>query len=696
MRLILKQHNRVAYERVMAAFERDRMTCVCHPTGTGKSYIVAAVTEHFKRVLILAPNDFVLRQQQSVMPWHKGAEYRNYQWLIYNVTDIKEHYDLIVLDEFHRSGAPVWQSAVSLLLESQPQAKVLGTTATHIRYLDNERDMSKELFDGHVASEMTIAEAWNRFILPQPRYVCGLFRWDKTINEAKDAIMRSRKLNEEEKRQRIFRLNNKHMHWKQSYGMPSILRRHLDKKARRVIVFCSHISDIEDMRDEVIQWFREAGFKLAGTYIMHSQMTDAEQAGQMKQFESDEGEGLRLIFSVNILNEGVHVPNVNAVLMLRTTSSRIIYMQQMGRCLTVANTAKPLVLDMVDNITTTTAIGDILAEYDQLEKISAIEEGREPRPFEVIDYTLGIREVIEKLVPEAYSIDERLRILNAFINQHGRLPKQSEYYAYQHWKYLTKYASDHPEVKSLIERFHRHKQSGKAEAFRKFYEENQRYPQRLNGGEEVWLRMWWDSQCKRHPESELVKEYTEKERIRRETEMETKRQRCIEAIEQQMKAGTKGVTRMPEFQWLSNHYPQHPVTLSVRKKYVKAVGDRKSLNDRLDEIEALCEKTGYLISYTDDPSLSMKWTHIKGRYPENERVKAIIAKYPQRDREDEKSKAVAEEVITFWNTTGRAPVVADGSIYNRWIGQIQRHSDHPAIRHARELTGYGTRVNQYG
>ena len=37
MRLILKDHNKTAYKRVMAAFEKDRMTCVCHPTGTGKS-----------------------------------------------------------------------------------------------------------------------------------------------------------------------------------------------------------------------------------------------------------------------------------------------------------------------------------------------------------------------------------------------------------------------------------------------------------------------------------------------------------------------------------------------------------------------------------------------------------------------------------------------------------------------------------
>jgi superfamily II DNA or RNA helicase len=216
------------------------------------------------------------------------------------------------------------------------------------------------------------------------------------------------------------------MHWKMSYGMPAIIRRHLDKKASRVIVFCAHISDIEEMSEQVKGWFREAGFSLSGSYIIHNQQTDSEQREQMTQFESNDGEGLRLMFSVNILNEGVHVPGVNAVLMLRTTSSRIIFMQQMGRCLTVANTTKPLVLDMVDNITTTTAISDVLAEYDQLEVATAKMEGREPRPFEVIDYTLGIREVIEKLVPEAYTIEERIKILTSYINQHGRLPKQTE------------------------------------------------------------------------------------------------------------------------------------------------------------------------------------------------------------------------------------------------------------------------------
>ena len=57
------------------------------------------------------------------------------------------------------------------LLKLCSDAKLLGLTATNIRYLDNNRDMSEELFDGHIASDMTLGEAVVRGILPAPNYV---------------------------------------------------------------------------------------------------------------------------------------------------------------------------------------------------------------------------------------------------------------------------------------------------------------------------------------------------------------------------------------------------------------------------------------------------------------------------------------------------------------------------------------------
>ena len=173
MRTQLIDHNTTAYKKVMRAFETVDRTCVVHPTGTGKSYLIAAVSESFKKVLILGPNTFVLDQVHGVLAWRDkpsregdvnaltakngvrdgGVEYMTYTLLMYK-EEVPTGYDLICLDEFHRAGAPEWGEAVDALLTANPQAKVFGTTATHIRYLDDERNMADELFGGNIASHI--------------------------------------------------------------------------------------------------------------------------------------------------------------------------------------------------------------------------------------------------------------------------------------------------------------------------------------------------------------------------------------------------------------------------------------------------------------------------------------------------------------------------------------------------------------
>ena len=72
-------------------------------------------------------------------------------------------------------------STIPRLIDSYPQAKVLGLSATSVRYLDNQRDMAQELFDGNIASEMTLGEAIVRGILPAPRYVTTVFKYHKEL-----------------------------------------------------------------------------------------------------------------------------------------------------------------------------------------------------------------------------------------------------------------------------------------------------------------------------------------------------------------------------------------------------------------------------------------------------------------------------------------------------------------------------------
>ena len=76
------------------------------------------------------------------------------------------HPAYIIMDEFHRAGAEHWGEKVQKLLVLYPDAKLLALTATNVRYLDNNRDMAEELFDGRIASEMTLSEAIVRDVLP--------------------------------------------------------------------------------------------------------------------------------------------------------------------------------------------------------------------------------------------------------------------------------------------------------------------------------------------------------------------------------------------------------------------------------------------------------------------------------------------------------------------------------------------------
>ena len=78
------------------------------------------------------------------------------------------------------------------LLSAYSEAKLLGLFATNIRYLDNQRDMADELFDGNVASEMTLGEAIVRGILNAPTYVLSVFAYQQDYDRLKSRVHRAK------------------------------------------------------------------------------------------------------------------------------------------------------------------------------------------------------------------------------------------------------------------------------------------------------------------------------------------------------------------------------------------------------------------------------------------------------------------------------------------------------------------------
>lgn len=91
--------------------------------------------------------------------------------------------DLVILDEFHRCGAEQWSTGIQALLDANPSVPLLGLSATNIRFLDNQRDMAKELFDGRIASEITLGEAIARGILKPPKYILSVYSFQADLEK---------------------------------------------------------------------------------------------------------------------------------------------------------------------------------------------------------------------------------------------------------------------------------------------------------------------------------------------------------------------------------------------------------------------------------------------------------------------------------------------------------------------------------
>ena len=202
MAINLYKHNEDAWLDAREMLEETGKAAVIHPTGTGKSFIGFKLCEEYpdRTVCWLSPSEYIYRTQiENLKKASGGWEPENVRFFTYarlmNMTEgeIAEiSPDYIVLDEFHRCGAEQWGQGVQTLLRLFPDAPVLGLSATAIRYLDNQRNMAEEIFDGNIASEMTLGDAIVRGILNPPTYVLSVFAYRQEYDRLREKIRRQK------------------------------------------------------------------------------------------------------------------------------------------------------------------------------------------------------------------------------------------------------------------------------------------------------------------------------------------------------------------------------------------------------------------------------------------------------------------------------------------------------------------------
>ena len=291
-------------------------------TGTGKTYLAAFDVKafnpkkalfvvHRRTIALNAMHSFETLMPNKTMGIYSGSvrEVEN-DYLFSTVQTISkpevlqqfdpEYFDYIIIDEVHRAGASSYQR----LLEYFKPKFLLGMTATPER--TDGYDIYK-LFNYHIAYDIRLEQAMEYDLLC-PFHYCGIADFTIDGKEVDDTSTFS-DLVSEVRMDHVFKQI-------ETYGYSG------DKV--HGLVFVSR----KDEAREIANIFNQRGYK-AIALTGEDNETDREVA--MSRLESNDGDYLDYIVTVDIFNEGIDIPCVNQVVMLRPTESAIIFIQQLGR-----------------------------------------------------------------------------------------------------------------------------------------------------------------------------------------------------------------------------------------------------------------------------------------------------------------------------------------------------------------------------
>lgn len=410
----LHEHNQKTYENICRMYgEGIQRVAVVQPTGSGKSLLMAKLIEDNpnSRFFVLSTSHKINDQFKSKLD-EKILD--NLECNIYwNMPNMKQEImellqpDYIFLDEMHRALAKEWSKGINVLLEMYPNAKVLGLSATPIRYLDKCRNVAEELFNGNLACDMSLSQAILDGILPMARYVCGVYSYEKDTESLNKKIERSCN-SDEEKKELLKELKILKENLDKGHGISDIFKKYVVSGNEKFVVFLKNTTHLRAMKPVIEKWFLDAGFTVR-LYEVHCKNTDKDK--EFGAFKKDTEDGIKLCLSVNMLAEGIH-GDIDGVIMLRETISANMYFQMIGRAFACGKKTIPLIFDLVAN---SQFISDAANLSFPSELRGEIEKRKEECEKEGKDYEVGFD------VDEFIVMDEFMDVVSGFRAIEGRL-----------------------------------------------------------------------------------------------------------------------------------------------------------------------------------------------------------------------------------------------------------------------------------
>jgi superfamily II DNA or RNA helicase len=213
-------------------------------------------------------------------------------------------FEVLIVDEFHRAGAPTY---ARLLGHLRPKL-LLGLTATPER---TDAEDILHYFDGHIAAEMRLWDALERQLVCPFQYfgvhdgsdLSGL-RWTRGGYEAAEL-------------DKVYTGNDARVRM----VLQQVVDKHRDMHRMRALGFCVSVAHAEYMARR----FTDAGLP---SLVVSAGTSDDDRADAIRRLRAGD---VRALFTVDLFNEGVDIPEVDTVLFLRPTESALVFLQQLGR-----------------------------------------------------------------------------------------------------------------------------------------------------------------------------------------------------------------------------------------------------------------------------------------------------------------------------------------------------------------------------
>lgn len=325
-------------------FHGEKKALVIAATGTGKTYMSAFDVKNYnpRKLLFIVHREEILKKAKETFEKllkgnsiHTGLftgneKVKDADYLFSTIQTISRHYhqfdgelfDYIVVDEAHHATSPSYQKVLDYF---KPKF-LLGMTATPERS-DNSNIF--DLFDNNVALEVRLHEALGEELVIPFHYfgVTDIEGIDLSDIDVDDIAELTKRLKVNERTEFIIEKMNFYSH---------------DGEKRKCLGFCASIEHAEYMAEE----FNKRGYK---SVSLTGNNSVEKRALYISKLEDDNDE-LEFIFTIDIFNEGVDIPSINTVLMLRPTNSPIVFIQQLGRGLRKHKSKSFLtVLDFIGN-----------------------------------------------------------------------------------------------------------------------------------------------------------------------------------------------------------------------------------------------------------------------------------------------------------------------------------------------------------